>query len=106
MKKVNEMNGTEKIAWRNIKAGFDYEVGGWYNCIQDNSPEYIPDTEEEAKAIVYECVLTNKYGEGYCGCDKAQREMRFAGEKFIKDCIDYLFETDGDAEELRAEKEW
>jgi hypothetical protein len=106
MKNYDEMNGNEKIAYRNIVAGFNFEVGGWYNCYQDDIIEYIPDTIDQAKDIIYDCVISNLYDEGYCGSDKAPKEMRFAGEKFIRDVIDQLFETDGDALALAEIKHW
>ena len=102
------MDGIQRIAYRNIKACFNWEVGGWYNCIQDGCPEYIPETLAEAKDIIYEGAMTNLYRTGYCGCNKAPREMRFAGEKFIRDVIDKLFEQeeDGDVGALTEEKGW
>ena len=106
MKKYKEMNGIEQIAYRNIKAGFNWEVGGWYNCIQDGCPECIPDTEEEAKQFLYEEVITNKYGAGYCGSHKAPQEMRFAGAEFIKEVIDAFFAKDEDVAAIREEKGW
>lgn len=106
MKSIEEMNGNEKIAYDNIVAGFNWEVGGWYNCYQDGEPEYIPDNIEQAKDELYDCVINNLYGDGYCGCDKAPKEMRFAGEKFIREVIDHLFATDGDAIELAEIKHW
>lgn len=106
MKKYTEMNGIEKIAYRNIQKGFNWEVGGWYNCIQDGCPECIPDTEEEAREGVYEAVLKNLYDDGYCGANKAPKEMRLAGTKFIKEVIDHLFDTDEDAAVIREEKGW
>lgn len=106
MKNVQDMNGNEKIAYKNIVACFNFEVGGWYNCYQDDYLESIPDRIEEAKEIIYECSMTNLYDEGYCGSDKAPKEMRFAGEKFIREVIDYLFETDDDALELAQIKNW
>ena len=104
MKKYTEMNGIEKIAYRNVQKGFNWEVGGWYNCIQDGCPECIPDTEEEAREDVYEAVLKNLYDDGYCGTNKAPKEMRLAGTKFIKEVIDHLFDTDEDAAVIREEK--
>jgi hypothetical protein len=106
MKNRDEMTGNEKIAYDNIVAGFNWEVGGWYNAYQDDYIEDIPDNVDQAKDIVYECVINNKYDIGYCGYDKAPKEMRFAGEKFIREVIDYLFETDGDAQELAQIKHW
>lgn len=106
MKKVSEMNGTEKIAYKNIKGIFEWEAGGWYNCIQDSCPEYIPDTLEEAKKIIYDESLNDCSGSGFYRCNGAPREMRFAGTEFIWSVIDHLFETDGDALEIAEVKGW
>lgn len=106
MKKVSEMTGTERIAYRNIKGVFNWEVGGWYNCIQDGCEEYIPDTVEEAKEIVYNGSLNDASRDGWYGCGRAPREMRFAGAEFIRECIDRLFATDGDVAEIAEAKGW
>ncbi len=106
MKKIAEMNGTEKIAWRNIKGVFDWEVGGWYNCIQDSCEEYIPDTEDEAKDIIYEEALVDAATPGHFRRGGAPREMRFAGSEFIRECIDHLFKKDVDVAEIREAKNW
>ena len=100
------MNGIEKIAWRNIKGIFDYEVGGWYNCIQDHCEEYIPDTKEEAFNIIYDEAMNDAAGKGWFKTGKAPREMRFAGEVFIKECIEHLFKVDEDICELAEVKNW
>jgi hypothetical protein len=106
MKKLNEMNGNERIAYKNIKGVFDYEVGGWYNCVQDDCLDYIPDTLESAKSIIYSESLTDRAnGESYW-CGRAPQEMRFAGAEFIKEVIDYLFATDGDALAIAECKAW
>lgn len=106
MKKVSEMNGTEIIAYRNIKGIFNWEVGGWYNCIQDNCIEYIPDTLEEAKEFVYECSLKDFSRPGMYSCGNAPKEMRFAGSEFIRSVIDHLFANDEDALEIAHVKNW
>lgn len=109
MKTRKEMNGIEKIAYTNIKRCFDYEVGGMYNCYQDHCIEYIPDTLQEAKEIIYDNCITNYYyAPGCVRYDRAPREMRFAGSEFIKECIDYLFDKDeeGDVAELAEIKNW
>ena len=103
MKKVSEMNGNERIAWKNIKGIFDWNVGGWYNCIQDGCPEDIPATRKEAAELIYEDALENTARPGYYGMGKAPKEMRFAGREFIMECIEYLLDTDGDAQEIAAE---
>jgi hypothetical protein len=104
--KYKDMNGQQKIAYRNIKGVFNWEIGGWYNCIQDNCIEDIPDTIEDAKDIIYEESLVHTAREGYFGCGKAPREMRFAGSEFIHGVIDELFATDDDALEIADVKGW
>ena len=109
MKNVSDMNGNEKIAYNNILNGFNWEVGGWYNFIQDDDQEgldALPNNVEKAKDWIYESVMNNKYDIGYCGYDKAPKEMRFAGEQFIREVIDHLFATDGDIQELAEVKHW
>ena len=103
---TNNMNGTEKIAYNNIKGVFDWEIGGWYNCIQDNCLESIPDSIEEAKEIIYEESLTDFAEPGHFACGRAPKEMRFAGTEFIKKVIDQLFEEDEDITEIGLEKNW
>ena len=100
------MNGNERIAYLNIKACFNYEVGGWYNCYQDNCLEFVPSTVEEAKEYLYDCAINNRYGSGYCGCNKAPKEMRFAGETFIRETIDKIWAKDEDIEELTEVMGW
>ena len=106
MKKLNEMNGNERIAYRNIKGVFDYEAGGWYNCIQDDCVEYIPGTEEEAKQTIYDESMVDAARDGWYGCGRAPKEMRFAGSEFVREVIDYLFKTDGDIAAIREIKNW
>lgn len=105
MLKVKEMNGTQKIAYKNIKACFNYEVGGWYNCLQDGYEEDIPETIEQAKEIIYDGSLNCTYGEGSCSM-RAKDEVRFAGKEFINEVIDALFEKDEDIKEIAEVKGW
>lgn len=105
MKAYKEMNGTEKIAYKNIKGVFNYEVGGWFNCWEDGYEEDIP-TLEGAKKIIYEESLEDRAGQGFYQTGRAPREMRFAGAEFIKEVIDHLFDTDEDAAELKALNIW
>lgn len=104
--KVKEMNGTQKIAYRNIKGVFNWEVGGWYNCIQDDCPEWIPDTEAAAKEIIYNEALEDASRPGIYLTGAAPREMRFAGSEFIRECIDHLFAKDEDVAAIREVKNW
>lgn len=103
---LGKMNGTQRIAFANIKGVFDWEVGGWYNCIQDGCPEYIPDTLEDAKELIYEEALNDLSRPGFYAVGRAPREMRFAGTEFLHACLDWLFETDGDAAAIAEEKGW
>lgn len=106
MKDIKEMNGTEKIAFRNIKGVFEWEVGGWYNCILDECEEYIPDTVEEAKEIIYSESLNDFAEEGHFKVGGAPKEMRFAGSEFIRECVDYLFSCDGEINAIAEAKNW
>ena len=105
---ASDMDGIQRIAYRNIKSCFENTTGEWYNCIMDGCPECIPDTMEEAKQEIYELCLQNKYDNGYCGWQKAPKEMRFAGEMFIRVAIDKLFmdDPDGDVGAIAEEKGW
>ena len=101
------MNGNEKIAYKNTKYAFNWIVGGYYNVVQDDiGAEYLPKSLEALKNEIYEAALTNRYGEGYEGFGKAPKEMRFSGEKFIRDVIDKLCEEDGDIYEIADYANW
>lgn len=104
MMKVSEMNGTQKIAYRNTKNIFNYEVGGWVNCCYDGYEDDIPDTIEEAKEIIYDETLTcSSRGDGHFSMHPID-EVRFAGREFILSVIDHLFSTDGDINEIAEYK--
>ena len=94
------MTEHEKIAKRNIKYAINWIVGGYYNCLQDDCPEYLPESREALEEEIYESCMTNLYAPGYEGCGKAPREMRFAGEKFIRYTITEMLDNDGDVEEI------
>lgn len=92
------MTKHERIAAKNIKAAFNFEVGGIYNIYQDGEPINI--TLEEMKQVVYNCAISDKYFDGSCLIGQAPKEMRFAGEKFCRKYIDKLFATDPDVAEI------
>lgn len=108
MKKYKEMNEFEKLAYRNARNIFNYEVGGWYNCILDHCEEYIPDSLSEAKDIIYDETLTCHSTGGGHFSTRSIPEIRFAGEAFIRECIDFLFrkDADGDVAEISEAKGW
>ena len=108
MKKYREMNEFEKLAYRNCRNIFNYEVGGWYNCILDGCEEYIPDSLDDAKRIIYDETLTcHSKGSGHFSIREIP-EIRFAGAAFIRECVDYWFkkDPDGDIAEISEAKGW
>ena len=92
------MTKHERIAARNIRAAFNFEVGGIYNAYQDG--EDINLSIEEMKDIVYDCAISDYYGAGTCQLGRAPKEMRFAGKEFCKNYIDKLFAEDEDVAEI------
>lgn len=92
------MTKHEKIAARNLRAAFDFEVGGVYNAYLDG--EDINISIEEMKDIVYDGALNDYYGPGICQVGCAPREMRFAGKEFCLKYLDKLFDEDGDVAEI------
>lgn len=92
------MTGHEKIAARNIKAAFNYEVGGIYNSYLDG--EEITYTLEEAKDMIYDCAMSDLYGPGTVIYGAAPKEMRFAGKDFCVRYINKLFDKDLDVVEI------
>lgn len=93
MKKIKEMNGNEKIAYRNTKYAVQDIVGGYENSITDGYMEEMP-TYEDLEDEVYYATTTGTYGDGWASCDPT-KEVTFAGEKFIREVIRYFFEKDG-----------
>ena len=92
------MTGHEKIAARNIKGAFNYEIGGLYNSYLDG--EEINYTLEEAKDMVYDCAMSGLYGPYTVLYNAAPKEMRFVGKEFCMNYIDKLFSKDDDVAEI------
>lgn len=92
------MTKHEQIAARNIRAAFNFEIGGIYNSYIDGEPINI--TLEEMKGIIYDCAMSDKYSGGSCQMGRAPKEMRFAGKEFCRKYIDELFATDFDVIEI------
>ena len=100
------MTEHEKIASRNIRHCINWIVGGWYNCIQDHCPEYLPESKESAIQDIYDSAMQNAYAPGYEGYGKAPKEMRFAGSEFIRNRIEQLLKEDGDFAEIAEYCGW
>lgn len=92
------MTKHEKVAARNIRSAFNYEIGGLYNSYLDG--EEINLTLQDAKDMIYDCAITDLYGPGTMVSGAAPREMRFAGKKFCLEYIDKLFANDPDVAEI------
>lgn len=105
-----DRTGHERIAMRNIKWACYNIVGMTYNDVQDNHIEYLPESYEELFEIIYDGAMKDLWGEGYEGCGKAPREMRFAGEAFCRAYIEYLLKNDEnvcyDIEEIGKVAKW
>lgn len=91
------MTGHEKIAARNLRAAFNYEIGSMYNAYLDGKTEF--PSKEEMKDIIYECAICYRYAPGAI-LGPAPTEMRFAGKDFCMKYIDKLFDKDEDVEEI------
>lgn len=95
-----QRTGHERIAMRNIKAAFNWIVGGYFNDLQDGYEEYLPESKEALADEIYEEAMNNFYEEGHMSIGRAPKEMRFAGEKFCKAYIAWKMERDGDVEAI------
>lgn len=93
MKKIKEMNGNERIAYRNTKYAVQDIVGGIENSITDGHMTEMP-TYEDLEDEVYLATTTGTYGDGWASCSPL-KEVKFAGEKFIREVIRYFFDKDG-----------
>lgn len=91
MKKVKEMNGTEKRAWREVKNAFNWVVGGYENSVCDGHIAEMPSYEELVDEI-YWTVMNCTTEQGYQS-SKPCDEVRFAGTAFIMECIYHVMET-------------
>lgn len=85
------LNGNEKIAWKNIKHTADFIIGGLENGLEDEeegSEEYINyqsalnDHDGLVNQTVWEATH-GEFGPGYAH-DRVIKEMRFAGNEFIR----------------------
>lgn len=93
MKKYKEMNGNEKIAYKNTKYAVQHIVGGYENSITDGYMTEMPTYEDLEDEVYYE-TTTATYGDGWASCHPT-KEVTFAGEKFIREVIRHFFEKDG-----------
>ena len=100
------MTEHEKIASRNIRHAINWIVGGYYNCLQDDMPECLPESYDALKKEIYDSAMQNLYAPGYEGFGKAPKEMRFAGAEFIRNRIEKLLKEDGDVQEIADYKGW
>ena len=91
MKKVKEMNGNEKRAWKEVKNAFNWVVGGFENSVCDGAMDEMPSYEDIVDEI-YWTVTNCTTREGYQSMSPCD-EVRFAGKEFIMECIEHVMET-------------
>lgn len=84
--KISEMNGNEKTAFIQVIEASNWVVGGWENSVADGHDEEMPSHEELAQEI-YQTVMTTTTFEGIQG-GPPLKEIRFAGEAFIRERIE------------------
>lgn len=101
-----ERTGHEIIAMKNIRNAINWIVGGYYNCIQDNIPEYLPGSMESLENEVYSSAMENRYLPGCELGGRAPKEMRFAGTDFCRAYIHWKLSRDGDVEEIAKVANW
>lgn len=90
-------NGWERIAKRNLKNAYNWNVGGMYNDFQDgNITEEVFNNwiQNIALDMIYLEGITTRYTGDSCGGD-APKEMRFAGKDFCYKYLISLFKKDG-----------
>lgn len=100
------MTGIERIAKRNIIGACNYIVGGYYNCLQDDDLEGIPETRESVEEEIYSSALTDLFFAGGCQVGHAPKEMRFAGKDFCMSVIKDFMDSDCDALEIAEVRGW
>lgn len=88
---VKELNGNQRIAWRNIKEAANFIIGALENGLEDEpegSEEYeaykanLADHEALVNQIEFEA-KNGEFAPGFAGC-RVLKEMRFAGNEFIR----------------------
>ena len=99
---ATERTTHQKIAMSNTKHCINWIVGGYYNMLQDGYEKGYPKTMQELEDEIYFSTVRNGYYIGAERIDKAPKEMKFAGEKFIRAYIKFMLEDDEDVAEILA----
>lgn len=87
------LNRHQLLAKEKVTAAYNWNIGGLENDVQDGNREDMPPIEEMFD-LVLDAVMTEDYGVGYCG-PNVRTELRFAGNKFIRQTLADLFREDG-----------
>ena len=96
----------EKGFKRNIKKAYNYITGEYCNCIQDNCPEYMPETLQDLIDEIYNGCMNNEYDDGYCAAGTKGRTTRFNGKEATMNYIKQLLKNDDDIKEMAEIKNW
>lgn len=92
-KEQSNLNRHQLLAKEKVTAAYNWNIGGMENDVQDGNREDMPPIEEMFD-LVLDAVMTEDYGVGYCG-PNVRTELRFAGNKFIRQTLADLFREDG-----------
>lgn len=101
-----ETKELEKGFKRNIKKAYNYITGEYYNCVQDNCPEYMPETLQDLIDEIYSGCMNNEYDDGYCAVGTKGRATRFNGKEATMNYIKQLLKDDGDIKVMAKMKNW
>lgn len=92
MKEIKKMNKNELMAYRLAKKETGYFIGGYENQMEDS--EIGSEAYNEAKEVLnqsHERLVETCYYFTMQETEKAYlKNLRFAGEEFIKDCINTI----------------
>lgn len=91
--KTSTGNKHQKIAAKNLKNAYNWNVGSYENSVQDGELEEMPPVEQLFNMVLAEA-KGSLYEDGYAG-GKAPISMRLAGDKFLRETLKDLFEADG-----------
>ena len=104
-KKVTENVDINPSDARNVRHAVNYIVGGYYNCIQDNTLEYLPKSLQDLIDEIYESSVNNEYDVGYCGYGRKTRTRLSSKEAIVK-YIKELLRDEGDVMAIAEEQGW
>ena len=89
-----KLNRHQQLAMKKIEHAYNWIVGGIENSLADGHIDEMPPVEDMFEQV-YDGLMEEDYGEGFCDTKGARTELRFAGKQFILDHIALMFRNDG-----------